>query len=85
MPSNSLASWASPSRENDSIKTSRVRRRVPPEQARDFDALAEAMEPAPSIRQDAENAVSPDLPMLLGRKPRSLSEFLEDHQNAFSS
>ena len=33
----------------------------------------------------AENAVSPDLPMLLGRKPRSLSEFLEDHQNAFSS
>lgn len=33
----------------------------------------------------AENAVSPDLPMLLGRKPRSLSEFLEDHRNAFSS
>jgi len=33
----------------------------------------------------AENAVSPDLPMLLGRKPRSLSEFTEDHQNAFSS
>ena len=33
----------------------------------------------------AENAISPDLPMLLGRKPRSLSEFLEDHQNAFSS
>lgn len=33
----------------------------------------------------AENAVSPDLPMLLGRKPRSLAEFLEDHRNAFSS
>jgi uncharacterized protein YbjT (DUF2867 family) len=33
----------------------------------------------------AENAVSPDLPMLLGRKPRTLSEFLEDHRNAFSS
>ena len=33
----------------------------------------------------AENAVSPDLPMLLGRKPRSLSGFLEGHQNAFSS
>ena len=33
----------------------------------------------------AENAVLPDLPMLLGRKPRSLSEFLEDHRNAFSS
>jgi uncharacterized protein YbjT (DUF2867 family) len=33
----------------------------------------------------AENAVSPDLPMLLGRRPRSLSEFLEDHRTAFSS
>ena len=33
----------------------------------------------------AENAVSPDLPMLLDRKPRSLSEFLEDHQNVFSA
>ena len=33
----------------------------------------------------AENAVSPDLPMLLGRKPRSLAEFLEDHLDAFSS
>jgi NAD(P)H dehydrogenase (quinone) len=33
----------------------------------------------------AERAVSPNLPMLLGRKPRLLSEFLEDHQNAFSS
>ena len=33
----------------------------------------------------AENAISPDLPMLLGREPRSLSEFLDDHRNAFSS
>jgi hypothetical protein len=33
----------------------------------------------------AENAVSPDLPMLLGRKPRLLTEFLEDHHEAFSS
>jgi uncharacterized protein YbjT (DUF2867 family) len=33
----------------------------------------------------AENAISPGLPMLLGRKPRSLAEFLEDHQHAFSS
>lgn len=33
----------------------------------------------------AENAVSPDLPMLLGREPRSLSAFLEDHRNALSS
>ncbi len=33
----------------------------------------------------AENAISPDLPMLLGRKPRSLSEFLADNKNAFSS
>ena len=33
----------------------------------------------------AENVISPDLPMLLGRKPRSLSEFLADNKNAFSS
>ena len=33
----------------------------------------------------AENAVSPDLPMLLGRRPRSLSDFVEDHRNDFSS
>ncbi|MGH6930605.1 MAG: NmrA family NAD(P)-binding protein [Dongiaceae bacterium] len=33
----------------------------------------------------AENAVSPDLPMLLGRKPMSLFEFLEDHRNTLSS
>jgi len=32
-----------------------------------------------------ENAVSPDLPMLLGRKPRSIAEFLEDHRTVFSS
>jgi uncharacterized protein YbjT (DUF2867 family) len=33
----------------------------------------------------AENAISSDLPMLLGREPRSLPEFLDDHRNAFSS
>jgi uncharacterized protein YbjT (DUF2867 family) len=33
----------------------------------------------------AENAVSLDLPMLLGRKPRLFAEFLEDHRDAFSS
>jgi uncharacterized protein YbjT (DUF2867 family) len=33
----------------------------------------------------SENIVSPDLAMLLGRQPRSLSEFLEDHRLAFSS
>jgi len=33
----------------------------------------------------AENAVAPDLPMLLGRRPRLLTEFLEDHRGAFSS
>jgi uncharacterized protein YbjT (DUF2867 family) len=32
-----------------------------------------------------ENIVSPDLAMLLGRQPRSLSEFLEDHRDAYSS
>jgi uncharacterized protein YbjT (DUF2867 family) len=32
----------------------------------------------------SENIVSPDLPMLLGRRPRSLSEFLEDHRGAYS-
>ena len=32
-----------------------------------------------------DNTVSPDLPMLLGRRPRSLSECLEDHQHAFAS
>ena len=31
-----------------------------------------------------EKAVSPDLPMLLGREPRSLSKFLKDHRDAFS-
>jgi uncharacterized protein YbjT (DUF2867 family) len=33
----------------------------------------------------AENTVSPDLAMLLGRQPRSLSGFLEDHRSAYSS
>lgn len=33
----------------------------------------------------AENTVSADLPMLLDREPRTLSEFLEDHRNAFAS
>jgi uncharacterized protein YbjT (DUF2867 family) len=32
----------------------------------------------------SENIVSPDLAMLLGRRPRSLSEFLEDHRGAYS-
>jgi uncharacterized protein YbjT (DUF2867 family) len=31
-----------------------------------------------------DNAVSPDLPMLLGRAPRSLSEFLNDHRDSFA-
>jgi len=31
-----------------------------------------------------ENIVSPDIAMLLRRQPRSLSEFLEDHRNAYS-
>ena len=33
----------------------------------------------------SDNIVSPDLAMLLGRQPRSLSEFLEDHRDAYSS
>ncbi len=33
----------------------------------------------------AENAVSADLPMLLGRQSRTLREFLEDHRNVFAS
>jgi uncharacterized protein YbjT (DUF2867 family) len=33
----------------------------------------------------SENIVSPDIAMLLGRQPRSLSEFLEDHRHAYSS
>jgi uncharacterized protein YbjT (DUF2867 family) len=32
-----------------------------------------------------ENSVSPDLATLLGRQLRSLSEFLEDHRDAYSS
>jgi uncharacterized protein YbjT (DUF2867 family) len=38
-----------------------------------------------SAYNSAENAVSPVLAMLLGRKPRLLTEFLEDHHDAFSS
>jgi uncharacterized protein YbjT (DUF2867 family) len=33
----------------------------------------------------SENTVSPDIAMLLGRQPRSLSEFLEDHRGAYFS
>jgi uncharacterized protein YbjT (DUF2867 family) len=33
----------------------------------------------------SENIVSPDIAMLLGRQPGSVSEFLEDHRHAFSS
>ncbi|MBA1142568.1 SDR family oxidoreductase [Mesorhizobium neociceri] len=32
----------------------------------------------------SENAVSPDIATLLGRQPRSLSEFLEDHRKVYS-
>ena len=32
----------------------------------------------------SETVVSPDLATLLGRQPRSLSEFLEDHRDAYS-
>jgi uncharacterized protein YbjT (DUF2867 family) len=32
----------------------------------------------------SENAVSPDLATLLGRRPKSLSEFLEDHRKVYS-
>jgi uncharacterized protein YbjT (DUF2867 family) len=38
-----------------------------------------------SAYRASENIVSPDLAMLLGRQPRSLSEFLEDHRDAYSS
>lgn len=38
-----------------------------------------------SAYSPADNTVSPDLPILLGRKPRTLSEFLEDHRSAYSS
>jgi uncharacterized protein YbjT (DUF2867 family) len=32
----------------------------------------------------SDNAVSPDLPTLLGHRPRSLSEFLQDHRDFFT-
>jgi uncharacterized protein YbjT (DUF2867 family) len=37
-----------------------------------------------SAYSPSDNAVSPDLPMLLGHKPRALSEFLEDHRDFFA-
>lgn len=36
-----------------------------------------------SAYSPSDNAISPDLPMLLGRRPRSLSEFLQDHRDLF--
>jgi hypothetical protein len=37
-----------------------------------------------STYNPSDNAVSPDLPMLLGHGPRSLSEFLQDHGDLFA-
>ncbi len=37
-----------------------------------------------STYNPSDNAVSPDLPMLLGHGPRSLSEFLQDHRDLFA-
>jgi uncharacterized protein YbjT (DUF2867 family) len=37
-----------------------------------------------SAYSPSDNAVSPDLAMLLGRRPRSLSEFLQDHRDFFT-
>jgi uncharacterized protein YbjT (DUF2867 family) len=37
-----------------------------------------------SAYRPPDNAVSPDLPMLLGHKQRSLSEFLQDHRDHFT-
>lgn len=37
-----------------------------------------------SAYRPSDSAVSPDLPMLLGRKPRSLTEFLQDHRAFFT-
>jgi uncharacterized protein YbjT (DUF2867 family) len=37
-----------------------------------------------SAYRPSNNAVSLDLPQLLGRRPRSLSEFLEDHLQSFT-
>ena len=33
----------------------------------------------------SDNAVLPDLAKLLGREPRSLSQFLDDHRQAFAA
>lgn len=37
-----------------------------------------------SAYSPSDNAVSPDLPMLLGHRPRSLSEFLQDYRDLFT-
>lgn len=37
-----------------------------------------------SAYSPSDNAVSPELPTLLGRRPRSLSEFLQDHRDFLS-
>jgi uncharacterized protein YbjT (DUF2867 family) len=49
---------------------------VPSWRAFDLSHIASAYRPS-------DNAVSPDLAMLLGRSPRSLLEFLEDHRGFF--
>lgn len=46
---------------------------------RAFDLAHIASAYAPS-----DNAVSPDLPTLLGRRARSLAEFLDDHRDFFA-
>lgn len=38
-----------------------------------------------SAYNSSDNAVSSDLPMLLGHRPRPLSKFLEDHRDRFSA
>jgi uncharacterized protein YbjT (DUF2867 family) len=38
-----------------------------------------------SAYSPSDDAVSPDLPMLLGRRPRSLADFLEDHRDLFTN
>jgi uncharacterized protein YbjT (DUF2867 family) len=43
----------------------------------DLDHIACAYTPS-------DNAISPDLPMLLGRATRSLSDFLKDHRGSFA-
>ncbi len=50
---------------------------IPSWRAFDLAHIASAYSPS-------DNDVSPDLPMLLGRRPRSLSEFLQDHRDFFT-